>query len=230
MKKRILLICLALVLVLTLALPATAAAKNNAWRPNAPTAFTGNGLIFVTYMPDPIVRGNIWLYYDEIVEGFLQYSDWEALAGTAFWSDHDSIVRVADDGTVWGIMSGSFAMARPDGSGVLSGSFMGRINGNLYTGDIYDSGTWRSTGGMGVFEGVSAWGSWNAELHAGLIPGTEIVSLVGPLTWEGKYNSPTSPVIKPWKWDYNISPGKPIKPWQPIKINKPWWQWLWPWG
>ncbi len=230
MKKRLLLICLALVLVLTMVVPATALAKNDKWRPGSSTPFTGNGLIYVTSMPDPIVKGDIWRYNDEIVEGYLLSSDWEALAGTAFWSSHDSLVKVSDDGGVWGFMMGSFAMARPDGSGVLNGYFSGRISGNLYTGDINDSGTWRSSGGTGVFAGVSARGNWSAELHADLIPGTDIVSLVGPLTWEGKYSSPIKPVIKPWKNGDVIKPVKAAKPWKPISLHKPWWRWLWPWG
>jgi hypothetical protein len=230
MKKGIILVSLALVLVLTLAVPAAAFAKNNSAGSNAPTDFTGNGLIYITNMPDPIVMGNIWRYQGEIVEGYLLESDWEALAGTAFWSDHDSIVRVNDDGGVRGVMMGSFTMTRFDGTGVLEGSFMGRISGNLYTGDIYDIGTWRSTGGTGVFQGVCAWGSWSAELHAGPIPGTDIVTLVGPVVWEGKYTCPFKPVVKPWKWDKFVKPGNVIKPWQPIKVSRPWWKWFWPWG
>jgi hypothetical protein len=230
MKKRLLLVSLALVLMLTLALPAAAFAKNDTFKPGAPAAFTGNGLIYISYMPDPIVMGNIWRYQGEIVEGFMLDSNWEALAGTAFWSDHDSVVRVGDDGSVRGMMSGSFSMTRLDGTGVLKGTFMGKISGNLATGDIYDSGTWISNGGTGVFAGVRAWGDWSAELHAGYIPGTEYVSLVGPLVWEGKYTSPVKPVIKPWKWDNTYKPGKPIKPWQPIKVNRSWWNWFWPWG
>lgn len=229
MKKRILLICLALVLVLTFAVPATALAKNN-YQPRGSTPFTGNGLIYVTYMPDPVIKGDIWRYYGEIVEGFLLGSDWEALAGTAFWSDHDSIVRVSDDGTVWGFMRGEFTMSRPDGTGALSGSFIGRISGNLYTGDISDTGTWTSTGGTGVFAGVRANGKWSAELHADLIPGTDIVSLVGPLSWQGKYYSPYKPYIKPCQKVDFIKPGQNIKPWKPIQTHRPWWRWLWPWG
>jgi|GEM_PF-3177257 len=230
MKKRILFICLALVLVLTFAAPATALAKNNSYQPRGSTPFTGNGLIYVTYMPEPVIKGDIWRYYGEIVEGYLLGSDWEALVGTAFWSDHDSIVRVSDDGSVYGVMWGRFSMTRPDGSGALSGSFTGRISGNLYTGDISDTGTWTSTGGTGVFEGVRANGKWSAELHADLIPGTNIVSLVGPLTWQGKYNSPYKQDIKPCQKGDFIKPGQNIKPWKPTKPDRPWWRWLWPWG
>lgn len=231
MKKRILQVSLALILVLTLAMPVAAYAKNNTFKTGAPNAFTGNGLIYITYMPDPIVTGNIWRYQDEIVEGYILDSGWEALAGTAFWSDHDSVVKVSDDGGVWGVMWGNFSMTRFDGTGELTGTFTGQISGNLYTGDIYDSGTWKSTGGTGAFEGVGAWGNWSAELHAGTIPGTEYVSLVGPLVWGGKYTSAVKPpVVKPWKWDNTFKPGKPIKPWQPIKLNRSWWKWFWPWG
>lgn len=196
MKKRILVFSLALVLLLTLAFPATALAKVDKYKP-VNTSFAGSGLIYIKYMPEPAVHGKIWRYYGEIVEGFILESNWEALAGTAFWSDHDSVVRVGDDGSVRGMMWGSFTMTRPDGSGVLRGAFEGKISGNLLTGDIYDTGTWISFGGTGVFAGVKAWGRWSAELHAGLIPGTEYTSLVGPVVWEGKYNAPA---IKHWKW------------------------------
>jgi hypothetical protein len=230
MKKRLLLISLMLVLALTLAMPAAAYARDNTLKPGAPTAFTGNGEIYITYMPEPIENGNIWSYQDEIVEGYLLNSDWEAMAGTAFWSSHDSVVKVSDDGSVWGYMWGKFRMTRFDGEGELTGTFLGKISGNLFYGDIYDSGTWTSDGGSGVFKNVRALGDWSAKLHPGNIPGTPYQSLVGPLVWEGKYTCPTSPVIKPWKWDNTFKPGKPVKPWQPVKPGRPWWNWFWPWG
>lgn len=218
MKKRILLISLALVLILMLAIPTTALANNDKCKPGSTnTDFSGSGLIYIYYMPEPAIEGNIWRYQGEIVEGYLLESDWDALAGTAFWSDHDSTVRVADDGGVRGVMKGDFTMTRFDGTGVLKGTFEGKISGNLFTGDIYDTGTWKSTGGTGVFKSVKAWGKWSAELHAGLIPGTEFTSLVGPVIWEGKYTSPCKPVIKPWKPGNMIKPGKPTKPWKPVR-------------
>jgi hypothetical protein len=226
MKRRILFISLVLVLVLTSLAPATALAKNE--QPGKLSNFTGSGLIYVTYMPDPIIKGKIWRYQGEIVEGFLAQCDWDLLAGTVFYSDHDSVVRVAEDGSASGFMRGTFTLTRPDDTGVMEGTFTGRISGNLYTGDISDTGTWISTKGTGVFKGVKAWGKWSAELSLGMIPGTEIVTLIGPVTWKGKYLSSIKPpsVIKPGKPDqlwkqFPIKPGKPIKPWKPIKPVKP---------
>ena len=224
MKKRILLISLVLVLVLTALTPATALAYGGKRVPTE--SFSGSGLIYVTYMPDPIIKGKVWRYQDEIVEGFLAECDWDSLAGTAFWSEHDSVVRVGDDGSAKGVMKGTFTLTRPDGSGVLKGKFTGKIRGNIYTGDISDAGTWRSTGGTGVFKGVKAWGTWSADLSIGPIPGTDIYTLIGPVTWQGKYTGPKPQVIKPgkpfkpWK-QFPIKPGKPIKPWKPIKPGKP---------
>ena len=232
MKKRILFISLVLVLMLTTLSP-VAALANNAGRGYGATnaSFTGSGLIYVTYMPDPIIKGPIWRYQGEIAEGFLSQCDWDLLAGTVFWSDHDSVVRVDEQYNASGVMNGTFTLTRPDGTGVLEGAFNGRIRGNLSTGDISDTGTWRSTGGTGVFENVKASGAWSAELHYDAIPGTEIYTLVGPVTWEGKYISYTPPEIKPGKPDKpwqtpgpgkpTIEPGKPIKPWQPIKPGRP---------
>ena len=230
MKRRILFISLMLVLVLTMLMPATALAKDWKYRQGPRTTdFAGSGLIYVTYMPDPIIKGKIWRYQDEIVEGFLDQCDWDLLVGTVFWSEHDSIVRVDEEYNARGMMRGTFTLTRPDGSGVLKGSFNGRIKGNLSTGDISDTGSWRSTGGTGVFEGVRAWGKWSAELHFGLIPGTDIATLVGPVVWNGKYTSPIKPPdiikpgkpIKPWKPENLIKPGKPIKPWKPVWPRKP---------
>jgi hypothetical protein len=195
MKKRILVFSLALVLLLTLAFPATALAKVDKSKP-VNTSFTGSGFIYIKYMPEPAIRGNVWRYYGEIVEGQMLQSSWDALSGAYFWSDHDSVVKVGKDGSARGTMWGSFSMTRPDGSGVLRGAFEGKISGNLYTGDIYDTGTWISMGGTGAFEGIIAGGKWSAELHVGLIPGTDYISLVGPIDWEGKYISPAG---KPWK-------------------------------
>jgi hypothetical protein len=232
MKKRLLIIGLVLALLVTMLIPTAALADHGkSTRGPAVTDFSGSGLIYVTYMPDPIVMGNIWCYQGEIAEGFLDQCDWDLLAGTVFWSEHDSTVRVDDQGNARGNMRGSFTLARPDGTGVMEGTFTGKINGNLLTGDIYDVGTWRSAGGTGVFEGVNAWGDWSAELHYSLIPGTDIATLIGPVAWNGKYISPVkTPVIKPgkpikpWKPGNIIKPGKPIKPWKPISPWK-----LWPW-
>jgi hypothetical protein len=229
MKRKLILISLVLALTLTLMTPATALAKYDKWN-NRPvtTNFSGSGLIYVTYMPDPIIKGKIWRYQDEIAEGFLDQCDWDLLAGTIFWSEHDSVVMVDEQYNAKGMMRGTFSLTRPDGSGTLNGSFTGRIQGNLYTGDIMDKGTWRSTGGTGVFENVKASGSWSAELHYDAIPGTDIYTLVGPVTWGGKYVSRTPPEIikpgkpiKPWKPGWLVKPGKPFKPWQPFKLARP---------
>jgi hypothetical protein len=218
MKKRILFISLALVLVLTMLVPGAALGNNAKCKPwGGYTDFTGSGLIYVTYMPDPVIKGKVWRYDGEIVEGFLTQCDWDLLAGTAFWSEHDSVVRVDDQGNAKGVMRGTFSLTRPDGSGVMKGTFIGRIRGNLYTGDISDTGTWRSTGGTGVFEGVNASGKWSAQLSIGPIPGTDIYTLIGPVTWQGKYKLPVErpKVDKFWKQD---KPDKPFKPW---KVTKP---------
>ncbi len=186
MKRRILFISLALVVLLTMLMPAAAMAKKSWYKPSPSPVledFSGAGLIYVSYMPAPIIKGKMWRYSGEIVEGFLQYCDWDLLAGTVFWSEHDSFVIVQDDGSARGIMYGRFTLVRPDGSGVLEGVFNGRISGNLYTGFISDSGTWFSTGTSGVFEDVKAWGGWSADLSYD--PG--LGTLVGPLDWQGKY-------------------------------------------
>jgi hypothetical protein len=185
MKKRLLFISLALVVLLTALLPAAALAKN-VDRPGTGPAygeFSGAGLIYVTYMPQPAIKGKLWRYDGEIVEGFLQQSDWDLLAGTAFWSSHDSLVVVQKDGSARGIMKGGFTLTRLDGGGVLEGVFEGKITGNLFTGFISDEGMWFSTGGSGVFAGVRAWGRWSSDLSYDFSLGT----LVGPLDWEGRY-------------------------------------------
>jgi hypothetical protein len=234
MKRRLLLISLVLVLMLTVLTPATALAYSG-W--HVPTgsftgfgqkSFTGSGQLYVTYMPDPIIKGNIWCYQGEVVQGLLDQCDWDLLAPTVFYSTHDSVVRVDGEGNAGGLMRGTFTLTRPDGTGVLEGTFTGRIQGNLYTGDISDTGTWISTKGTGVFEKVRAWGQWSAELSFGPIPGTDIYTLIGPVTWEGKYIGPIKAPdiikpgkpIQPWK-KMPIEPGKPIKPWKPITLWKP---------
>lgn len=235
MKKRLLFISLVLALLLTALAPATALAKG--WpeppgpKPAGPTSFNGDGLIYVTYMPDPIIKGKIWRYQGEIVEGFmLQCDDWDLLAEAAFWSEHDSVVRVDESGNVKGMMTGTFKIIRADGTLVstLEGRFNGKITGNHFFDlavTIRDEGTWTSTKGTGEFEGVKAWGKWSADLALGVIidpitndpvidpeTGQPIITLVGPLTWGGQYTSKLPP--KPWQ--PAIKPGKPIMPWKPI--------------
>ena len=193
MKKRLIFISLALVVVLMVLAPSAALASHNKGDDNKcgfgqnKGNFSGSGLIYVTYMPDPVIKGPIWRYQGEIVEGFLDQCDWDLLSGTLFWSEHDSTVNVDEQYNVTGAMRGTFSLTRPDGSGTLKGTFTGRIRGNLYTGDIYDTGTWRSTGGTGCFENVRAWGQWSAELHFGEVGGQ--ATLVGPMKWSGSYFS-----------------------------------------
>ena len=192
MKKRLIFLSLALVLVLAVLMPSAALAgygksdKKGGFG-DRKSNFSGSGIIYVTYMPNPVIKGPIWRYQGEIVEGFLDQCDWDLLAGTVFWSEHNSIVRVDEQYNASGVMRGTFSLTRPDGSGSLSGTFTGRIRGNLYTGDIYDEGSWRSTGGTGSFEGVKAWGKWSAELHFGEVGGQ--MTLVGPVSWSGSYMS-----------------------------------------
>jgi hypothetical protein len=185
MTRKILFVSLVLVLLLTMLLPSAVLAKNDSKHRPVPVLkdFSGAGMIYVTYMPPPAIHGKLWRYTGEIAQGFLQDCDWDLLAGTAFWSSHDSFVIVQKDGSCMGIMKGEFTLSRPDGSGVLEGVFEGRITGNLYTGYISDAGMWFSTGGSGVFAGVKAWGQWSADLAYDVGLGT----LVGPLGWEGKY-------------------------------------------
>ncbi len=218
MKKRILFLSLALVLVMTALVPGAALAKNDKYRQgSAFQDFSGAGLIYVTYMPDPVIKNKVWRYDGEIVEGFLAQCDWDLLAGTAFWSEHDSTVRVDEEGNARGVMKGSFSLIRPDGSGSLDGTFTGIITGNLFTGDISDSGTWTGTGGTGVFEGVKASGKWSAQLSIGPIPGTDIYTLIGPVGWEGKYKLPADPPSGKKCWKFN-KPDKPFKAW---KVTRP---------
>jgi hypothetical protein len=185
MKRRMLFISLVLVVLLTALMPAAALAKHDSRPKAAPVLgdFSGAGFIYVTYMPQPAIKGKMWRYTGEIVEGYLQQSDWDLLAGTAFWSSHDSFVLVQNDGSARGIMKGDFTLTRLDGSGTLEGFFEGKIAGNLFTGFISDEGMWFSTGGSGVFAGVKAWGRWSADLSFDPSIGT----LIGPLNWEGKY-------------------------------------------
>jgi hypothetical protein len=162
--------------------------------------FSGTGMIYVTYMPDPVINGSFWNFQGEIVEGIMEQCDWEPLAGTVFWSSHNSNVRVDEQFNAVGTMWGTFSLTRPDGSGSLNGTFTGRIRGNLYTGDIYDEGNWSSTYGTGCFEDIKAWGKWSAELHYGDVGGQ--TTLVGPMCWSGKYIEKPNlkPNIKPISW------------------------------
>jgi hypothetical protein len=212
--KKLFLISLALVMILSVLTPATALAASGQ---KAPNSFSGSGLIYVTYMPDPVVKGDVWQYQGEVVEGFLDQCDWDLLAGTVFYSEHDSVVNVDSAFNANGIMKGTFSLTRSDGSGVLKGTFFGKISGNLYTGDISDTGTWQSTSGTGVFKNVKASGKWSAELYF------NGETLIGPVTWSGRYTIPVKPkgIVKPNKPWGSIQPGIPIKPWKPVNPGKP---------
>ncbi|MDD4859424.1 MAG: hypothetical protein PHR56_04390 [Dehalococcoidales bacterium] len=181
MKKRLLLLSVILVMLLSTLTPYAALADNG--KSSRPQEFTGTGLLYVTYMPAPIIKGPIWRFQGEIVEGFLDQCDWGMLQQTFFYSEHDSVVNVKPDGTTHGVMTGTFSMSRPDGSGSIEGTFTGRIRGNMYTYIIMDEGSWISTSGTGVFENVSAWGKWSADLSF------NGMTLAGPLTWEGRYQT-----------------------------------------
>ena len=185
MKRRLLLASLGLVLTLMLLTPATALADNG--RSLSTADFTGSGQLYVTYMPDPTVKGSTWRYHGETAVGFISQCDWDLLAGTSFYTVHNSIVNVDKAGNANGVMTGTFSIARPDGAGTLEGTFFGRIRGNLNTMVIMDEGTWIGTRGGGVFKNVKAWGKWSADLKPGIVNGQ--ITLMGPLTWEGRYIS-----------------------------------------
>jgi hypothetical protein len=231
-KKKLLFIALALVLVMTVLMPSAAFAKNNQYQSmSAYTDFTGSGFVYVYSVGDIIPEGNTVKFYEEVVPGALIGCTWKELEGAEFWSTHDSTVWVDQYGNACGFMRGKFLLTSTVAEGTISGTFQGKITGNLgdmATGDITntkisDTGTWRCTRGTGVFEGVEAWGEWSAGLQAGLIPGTDIPSLVGNLVWNGKYSSGDTNKWEKWG---NKKPGKPEKSWK----SKSWksgksWNW-----
>jgi hypothetical protein len=185
MKKRLLLTSLTLALLLMTLSPVSALAAS---RPRVSTGdFTGSGQLFVTYMPDPTVKGPIWRYHGEVALGYLDQCDWGLLAGASFYTVHNSLVNVDREGNARGVMQGSFIITGPDGQSTLTGTFFGRIRGNLNKLVIMDQGTWIGTEGTGVFEDVKAWGKWSASLNAGTINGQ--LTLLGPLIWQGRYIS-----------------------------------------
>ena len=144
-------------------------------------------------MPPVEIKPGVLRFKGEIVQGFLASPDWDLLMeGASFYSEHNSTVRVAGDGTTKGVMTGTFSITRPDGS-QLAGTFLGKITGNLFSGNITDEGYWMATKNTGVFKDIKAWGTWRAVLALGtvLVPGVgEITTLNGPLTWNGKYSIP----------------------------------------
>lgn len=230
-KKKLLFIALALVLVMTVLMSSAAFAKNNQYQSmSAYTDFTGSGFVYVYSIGDIIPEGNTIKFSEEVVLGLLTECTWEELAGADFWSTHDSTVLVDENGNARGFMRGSFLLTSTVAEGTISGTFQGKITGNLghmAIGDIsqtyiLDTGTWRCTKGTGVFEGVEAWGEWSAGLQAGVISGTGIETLVGSLVWNGKCSNST-------KWDgqmkwNNEKPGKPEKSWKSDsgQSNKGW--------
>jgi hypothetical protein len=209
-KRRMLLIGLSLALLLVLLVPSAAFAKNEKNTQPAYTDFTGAGYIYVTAMPDPVVQGNIWSYSGEIAEGVLAQSDWDLLANTVFWSSHDSVVKVADDGTTCGWMWGTFTLSI-DANNVMTGTFNGKITGNLYLGNISDTGSWMKTSGTGAFASVNAFGNWSAQLTYDQGIGT----LVGPLSWQGKHTTGSTSYMKPGWNSFKWSPFKIWKPFTP---------------
>ncbi|OGO29910.1 MAG: hypothetical protein A2Z29_05795 [Chloroflexi bacterium RBG_16_56_11] len=221
MKRRFLFIGLVLVVLLAALMPSAALAKDerNLSKP-AVTDFSGLGQVYVTAMPDPLIQGDIWRFSGEIAEGLLAQCSWDLLANSYFWSTHDSVVKVGPDGSAAGWMTGTFTLTSlvyPDS--VLQGTFNGRISGNLALVPelglfpyVSDSGSWYSTGGTGVFAGTKAWGRWSASLNFDL----SLMTLTGPLNWEGKYlatnavKPPPGKPFNPWKYSHSF---KPVKPW-----------------
>lgn len=198
MKKRVFIIGLLLAVCLTLLVPTAAFAgtgdnrSNHSFNNARPVSFSGGGAIVVSGYESADVQGNSVRFTGEIVESFYQAiaSDWEELDGTVFWSDHDSIVWLLPNGTVRGMMWGTFTMTDPGDGSALAGNFSGYINGTyafygdmLYFPTIEDQGWWYSTGGTGDFDGVRASGSWGAALAFNW----DYQTLVGALDWSGSY-------------------------------------------
>lgn len=195
MKKRVFSISLLLVVCLVMLVPSAVMAKNdrNQYHGNSEwTEFTGGGNIYVSDVENMVIRNNTAKFSGEIVQSLFQpiLSDWDLLNGAIFWSDHDSTVRLYDDGTARGVMNGTFTMTSADGESCLSGVFSGTVTGSYtYMGDqlvftyVQDEGRWNSTRGNGAFENIRASGEWAATLTLNLTYGT----LVGALDWAGSY-------------------------------------------
>ena len=214
-KRRILIIGLSLALLIVMLVPSAAMAKTYNWQTPVYTDFGGGGGIYVYYMPVALTQGNISSFTGEIVLGTFGDSSWDPLDGAAFWSSHDSIVRIDDDGTTFGWMWGDFTLTSPDGS-VMQGTFTGKVTGNLAPPLPYvsDTGSWRMTSGTGVFADVSAFGSWSADLVWTQITDTDF-TLAGPINWQGKYSGDSTKFTRPYRNSYNWSPVKYWRPYTP---------------
>lgn len=161
------------------------------------TKFTATGLAFLTIPPPDIVlkdKGKHLKVLLEHVDAVIMSSpDWPDLGGGYMATVHDSQVTVFPDGSFRGELKGTFTLTTLSGD-ALQGRMTAHFTGmwpetSSLPASVLDSGSWAFTGGTGSLAGTKGEGKWTANLTLGPLPAPfpPVVTLNGPLTFEGKY-------------------------------------------
>ncbi|MBI2909931.1 MAG: hypothetical protein HYX92_20010 [Chloroflexi bacterium] len=205
--RRLVFLVMAGAFLLSLSMPSPAVADGKA------TRFTASGVVAVAGVPRPSeIEGHgrrlEILTEGELVAGYLAQSTWGTLLGGVFSTLHKSEVAYLPNGKFRGELEGGFSVGLP--GGILSGKMKGEVtgtfmwtdtNGNravdaseaasLFIQTIHDVGTWKATGGTGVFAGTKSEGTWTVDLTWGVFdfdgpgPMPPMPTLTGPISLKG---------------------------------------------
>ena len=204
MKKRLLLISLALVLVLTMLAPTPVLAKggkwDSKWEKTKPIPFVSTAEVMVVDPGKSIQRGLKITTRGERIEGvFTAVEGWPELAGASLKVWHNSVITLSPDSETEGTFSGKARalIVVSLGNGRLFGRYTANLEGEyhlteegeLAIDEVLDTGTFRVIGRI-LKDGrtfVQANGDWNAYLQLTPIPIDPGYTLAGVAQINGEY-------------------------------------------
>jgi len=192
MKKRLLLVSLALSLLLVALVPGTAVAKRRDETPRCPPQnFHAEANVWVTDPGTSTQYGWTIVTRGERAEGVFSVADgWESMVGATLNVHHNSVITLDPNtgtfsGRAWAIITVTF----PGNGGRLYGSYTADLSGHfaiygeqLVILDVTDDGVFRVAGRTGR-SFVTASGDWLGNL---VFNGT---TLVGTAAIDGQYRT-----------------------------------------
>jgi hypothetical protein len=192
MKKRLLLISLALSLLLTVLLPGVTTARPGDWGFRCPSqSFHAEASVWVTDPGTSAQYGLTIITRGEKAEGiFYAAPGWESMVGATLNVTHNSVIRLnPGTGMFTGWAWAAIMVAFPDNGGRLYGTYSADLTGHfdiigdqIIIYDVVDDGVFWVSGRDG-HSTVSANGSWlgNLEFNGTTLAGTAVV--------DGQYRS-----------------------------------------
>lgn len=142
------------------------------WAAAEPEVETGFRIVATVYVSGDYIHHEIYLenggYIDiavnEPIAGQVVSTDWDAIYGAELLSLHSGIASLNQSGTyLTGSIFGNFSFTTKRGA--LKGRLWADVTASVYTGVIYDTGTFRINNATGGFRGTKADGTFESTLY-----------------------------------------------------------------